>query len=179
MNAMLPHQFGMLNLSRIVRVAFLTASILQGLHIVEHIAQIYEHAFLGWSIQDSHGIIFFLDLEWNHFIFDSIVYLSLLAYVFFKSKMYLAQSSSIPILLFTSGLAFQSYHAVEHFVRMMQYYQSGCTPCLGILGNYVDLVYLHGFLNFAVYGLTLIGAYRIGLLQVDDLGFRHLLKRLS
>jgi len=134
---------------------FITASILQAFHIVEHIAQIYQHLILGLSISESHGIIFFLDLEWNHFVFDALVYFSLLAFVFWRCKFYRLGNKSA--ILFSVGLGIQTYHAFEHTVRMIQYYQTGCTPCLGVMGNFFDLVYLHGFLNLIVYILTLVG----------------------
>lgn len=53
------------------------------------------------------------------------------------------------------GFLLQGYHVVEHTVRMGQFFQLGCTPCPGILGWYVDLVYLHFTTNTATWLLPL------------------------
>lgn len=57
---------------------FTIGLIVETFHITEHTAQVYQHAWLGWPISDAHGIIFFLDLEWNHFIFNSLYWIFLL-----------------------------------------------------------------------------------------------------
>ena len=152
-------------------------TIAQALHIVEHIAQVYQHAVLGLSLAMSHGLLFFLDFEWNHFAFDILIYLSLLTLIFFKAGIYDSLrahgfselrangNTQLFVVIFTIGLVLQGYHGIEHVIRVIQFTQSGCAPCLGFLGNFVDDVYLHASFNFAVYALTTIPMVKLGLFR--------------
>lgn len=145
--------------SRPVVYAFTAALMVQTFHMVEHVAQVYQHAILGLGIKDSHGILFFLDLEWNHFIFNSL-YFALLAAVFFSCGFHRrggpATGKRLACIAFSAAFMIQGYHVVEHTVRMFQFFQIGCTPCKGILGNFFDGIYLHAALNTFVYLLPLI-----------------------
>ncbi len=144
--------------TQVVVFIFTGALIIQTLHITEHVVQVYQHAILGLSINESQGILWFLDLEWNHFVFN-VVYLILLSMVFVLGKFYktkgVAWKMRPAALVFTAGLMIQGYHVVEHSVRMVQFYQSGCTPCPGILGRVFDGIYLHAAFNTIVYILPL------------------------
>jgi len=138
-----------------VAVVLLVALVLQSLHEIEHIAQFYQHWWLGLGAQEAHGILFFLDVEWNHFIFNA-VYFFLLAVIFFFLLFYPEFRSirqqrigRIAFGFFVFGFLLQGYHVIEHTVRMGQFFQLGCTPCPGILGWYIDLVYLHFTINSA------------------------------
>jgi hypothetical protein len=136
-------------------ILLLAALALQTLHEVEHLAQFYQHWWLGLGGQEAHGILFFLDVEWNHFLFN-LVYFLLLAAIYFWLISYpeLAalrreRSGRLGFRLFALGFLLQGYHVVEHTVRIGQLFQLGCTPCPGILGWYIDLVYLHFTINTA------------------------------
>ena len=104
--------------------------------------------------QEAHGILFFLDVEWNHFLFN-LVYFTLLAVVMFillfVRDFELLRKRRFTFLLFVLGFLVQAYHLVEHTVRMEQFFKLGCTPCPGILGWHLDLVYLHFSLNTATW----------------------------
>lgn len=145
--------------TRMVVYAFSVAMVLQTFHMIEHVAQVYQHAILGLSIAESHGILFFLDLEWNHMIFNAM-YLGLLAIVFFQCSFYKTNGAvsqkRLACLAFNVGFAIQGYHVIEHAVRMVQFLQTGCTPCRGILAWFFDGVYLHAIFNTLVYVLPLI-----------------------
>ncbi len=138
---------------------FTFALVAQTFHIVEHVAQVYQHAILGLSIQESHGILFFLDFEWNHLVFNAL-YFALLAVVFFQCKFYKTDGpvGEKPLmgLVFNAGFLISGWHVIEHVVRIIQFYQTGCTPCKGILGWFFDGVYLHAFYNTLVYILPLM-----------------------
>ena len=56
---------------------YLSALAIQFFHLVEHLAQVYQHWWLGLRGQ---GLLFFLDLEWNHFLFN-LGYFTLLAWI--------------------------------------------------------------------------------------------------
>lgn len=124
----------------------------QGFHWIEHLAQVYQHWWLSLPIKESRGILFFLDLEWNHFVFNS-VYLLLLAAAWFLLQ---GIVSHVVIRFLAAGTLIQSYHLVEHMVRIWQHIQTTCEPCKGILGRYVDGVYLHFVFNTLVFILPLI-----------------------
>ncbi len=135
----------------------------QTFHMVEHFGQLYEHLpipiGLGWTIKQSAGIIYFLNLEWNHWAFNTL-YLILLAYVFLALRFYSKDSTARQIKwafwAFTVGFAIQIWHEVEHTVRIDQFLTTGCTPCKGVLGNYFDGIYLHFTLNSLVYLFPLV-----------------------
>jgi len=145
--------------------------------MVEHIVQVYQHAILGFSLAMSHGLVIFLDFEWNHFVFDILIYLSLLILIFFKAGIYDSLRvhgfrklkangyMQLFVVLFALGLVLQGYHGVEHVIRIIQFTQTGCAPCLGFLGYYVDNVYLHASFNLAVYSLTTIAMVKLGLFR--------------
>lgn len=159
---------------------FAIALILQTFHITEHLAQVYQHAVIGLSIPQSHGILFFLDFEWNHFIFNS-VYFIVLGVIFIQCRFFdghgPAGEKRLASLAFTAGFLIQGYHVIEHSVRMTQFYQTGCTPCAGILGRFFDGVYLHFTLNAAVYILPLIAFLAYGFhlrLKYPLTGYRRL-----
>lgn len=138
-----------------------SALILQTFHEIEHVAQFYQRWWLGVGPQEARGILFFLDVEWNHFLFN-IFYFPLLggaaAMLLFQPQFSLLRQQWIGRIGLASlllGLLVQGYHVLEHTVRMGQYFQFGCTPCPGILGKFVDLVYLHFVLNTSTWLLPM------------------------
>lgn len=136
-----------------VVVLLLSALLLQTFHEMEHIAQFYQRWWLGVGPQEAHGILFFLDVEWNHFIFNAL-YFPLLAVILFFLLFYpefrsmrQRRMGRIELGFFVLAFLLQGYHVIEHTVRMGQFFRLGCTPCPGILGWYFDLVYLHFAIN--------------------------------
>ena len=130
------------------------AFIFQTLHEVEHFSQIYQRWWLGVGPQMAHGILFFLDIEWNHFLFNTGYLLLLVLIAFFlvfdrgaHAEVKKAAFGKLGLNLFWAGVIIQAYHVIEHTVRMGQFFQLGCTPCPGILGWYFDLAYLHFTFN--------------------------------
>ena len=135
---------------------FLGALAIQFFHWIEHIAQVYQHMWLALSIKESRGILFFLDLEWNHLIFNAL-YLVLLIIVWQRARGS-AHFGGNNLAKYTlgGGMLIQGYHTIEHIVRIAQYFRTGCAPCKGILGWYIDGVYLHFTFNTFVLVLPLI-----------------------
>lgn len=128
------------------------ALVIQGFHWIEHLAQMYQHWWLSLPIKESKGILFFLDLEWNHFVFNSAYFTLLAAFWFLLRK----TSSRATMMVLVVGILIQGYHLIEHIVRVWQHIQIACEPCKGILGWYVDGVYLHFMFNTLVLSLPLI-----------------------
>lgn len=122
----------------------------------EHMAQVYQHAILGLSIPDSHGILADLNIEWSHLTYNLSYFILLLLVFYFGSFhkfSYFDSKITAGIILFTGGLSIQGYHVIEHSVRIVQFLHGGCIPCPGILGMIFDGVYLHALFNTAVYVL--------------------------
>jgi hypothetical protein len=144
---------------------FLVAISLQSFHMLEHIVQLHQHAILGWSIKDSSGLFAALNLEEIHWIYN-VAYLILLAIVFKKCSFQKIQNRpdfhKVFVLLFNISFFLQGYHVIEHSVRMIQYLQTQCVPCPGILGPFVDGVYLHFTLNFLVFIYPLAAFFVLG-----------------
>lgn len=139
------------------------ALIVQFFHYTEHVAQVYQHWWHGLPIKESGGILYFLNLEWNHLIFNGIylILLSLtcIAYVILK-KGSPPPLSSLQAILFLIGttILIQGYHIIEHIIRVSMHLKTGCEPCPGILGKFVDGIYLHFTFNTIVFLLPLIAA---------------------
>jgi len=133
---------------------YLSALTIQFFHLVEHLAQVYQHWWLGLRGQ---GLLFFLDLEWNHFLFN-LGYFALLAWIL--GALWLLPEwnelrKRVAVGAFLVAVVIQAYHVIEHTVRMGQSYQYGCTPCPGLLGRVFNLVTLHFVLNTLVWLLPL------------------------
>lgn len=153
-----------------VTLVFTGAMLYQMVHVVEHVAQVYQHWWLGLSLHEAHGILFFFDLEWNHFTFNTIYWILLwtvfLAGCFFRKNSAARQKPLIFYAFIFGGLLTQTYHQIEHFTRIYQHLLTlNCQPCPGILGWHVDGVYLHFFLNVVVLILPLVAFFSYGYLK--------------
>ena len=146
-------------------LVFAGALTYQAAHLVEHLAQVYQHGWLGLPILQSHGILFFMDLEWNHFIFTTLYFITL-AIVFFGARLWryrFSPAGSLPFWGFlVGGLGLEAYHHFEHINRIAQHITSGCQPCPGILGRYVDLIYLHFTFNALAFVFSVIVFFAYG-----------------
>ena len=151
-------------MNRIAFPLFAFALILQFFHYTEHLAQVYQHWWHGLPIKESGGILYFLNLEWNHFIFNGM-YLVLLILVFIAYSILKKENSSTPhfsratFFLIGATILIQGYHVIEHIVRVGMHIKTGCEPCPGILGKFVDGIYLHFTFNTIVFFLPLIVAF--------------------
>lgn len=137
--------------------------LVQFFHYTEHLVQVYQHWWQELPIKASKGILYFLDLEWNHLIFNA-AYLILLGLVWIAYKKMHREEATL-LLSFRTALSLigitvfiQSYHVIEHIIRVGMHLQIGCEPCPGILGRFVDGIYLHFAFNTVVFFLPLIAA---------------------
>jgi len=151
----------------VARVIALSAFISQSLHMVEHAAQMYQHIVLGLPPQLSNGLLFFLDLEWNHFLFNTL-YLVLLAGLYrllgVRPLPKLRQATATFYALMV-GLYVQTFHVTEHTYRLYQFITTGCTPCSGIIGGFFNMVHLHFVLNTVAYIPIVLIVVKSGLIK--------------
>lgn len=138
----------------IASILLILAIILQAFHDIEHFAQMYQRIWLKLNPQMAGGILFFLNVEWNHYLFNTGYFIILILVFYFlisDSSLFhsLVKSGRGRIIMgsFIFGFVFQGYHVLEHTIRMGQYYLINCSPCPGILGHYFDLAYLHFTFN--------------------------------
>lgn len=130
--------------------------VLQGLHMVEHVAQAIQRYGLGWPAAHAHGLIGFLDLELVHLIYNGLLLFALYG-LWLVGRRHLSQLPLIPYTLFLTVLVVQSYHIVEHIVKFVQHLQRGIQGTPGILGPFfVSTLWFHFWMNLVVMLLTAI-----------------------
>ncbi|MDP3734824.1 MAG: hypothetical protein Q8R39_00120 [bacterium] len=125
--------------SRLIRLhqgtmgLFSLALLYQLFHWIEHVVQVYQHWLRGMPAAQSHGILFFLDFEWNHFVFNTGYFIALLVVLILiitKRQVFDIRASALWLL--GIGTAIQGYHQIEHIVKISQHLARGCEPCPGI-----------------------------------------------
>ncbi len=159
---------------------FLLTLALQGFHVIEHIAQTIQR-FVLHSPQ-AHGLIGQLDLEQVHFVFN-LMYLAFLIHVLLR---WLTLKAELPnhwraftaILIF--GVVLQSYHQVEHTVKLGQFVQTHVQGTPGLIGLYFDGVIFHFIMNTLVFLPGVIVFWCAGLhrrLSIRELFGRQTIKQ--
>lgn len=141
------------NYIRSFRTIFMATVVIQSLHMVEHIAQVIQKFGLGWK--EAHGIIGVLDLEWVHFIYNTALLITLYI-LFFKYSRLLKAGGNVLYGIFVADVVLQSYHVIEHLVKINQHLQTGQQGTPGILGNFVNPILFHFWMNLAVLALITI-----------------------
>ena len=121
----------------------------QSFHMLEHIVQVLQKFVLQLPV--AHGILgASLDFEPVHFTFN-ILYLGLVAAVWISFTKTPIRKMNLIYGLVTFVLVFQSWHFIEHAVKLEQHFVNGCISCPGILGYYYDPILLHFAYNTIVY----------------------------
>ncbi len=150
-----------------ILIVFIAAMLYQFFHMIEHVVQAYQHWWLGRSIAESSGVLFFLNLEWNHFLFN-LGYFIALAYLVFRFtsnstilRPTLHRISEIIALLWVAVLI-QGYHVFEHSIRIVEHLHNNCEPCKDVLTWGFDGVYWHLTINAIVFFLAFIALMFIG-----------------
>lgn len=130
-------------------VILTVAVAVQSFHILEHIVQVIQKFVLQLPV--AHGILgASLDFEPVHFTFN-VVYLALVALVWISFTKTPIRKMQLIYGLVTFVLVFQSWHFIEHAVKLDQHSVNGCVSCPGILGHYFDVILLHFTYNAVVY----------------------------
>jgi hypothetical protein len=121
----------------------------QSFHMLEHIVQVIQKFVLEFPV--AHGIIgASLDFEPVHFVFN-VVYLALVTLVWISFTKTPIRNMRLIYGLVTFVLLFQSWHFIEHAVKLDQHFVDGCISCPGILGYYFNVILLHFTYNAIVY----------------------------
>src|SRR5688500_738396 len=135
---------------------FAAALALQLFHMLEHFVQVAQAKVLG--IRPAHGILgSWIDLEWVHFVYNAGLFVLLVL----STLTVLRDPRIRPPAgwLWLGGvLAVQTYHTVEHIVKITQHLQTGADPAPGILGFVIDLAWLHFIFN-ALVTIGMVGAF--------------------
>lgn len=121
-------------------------------HQGEHVAQVYQFWHLGRSAAESAGILWFANIEWNHFIFNAGYYVLLVTFIWSMLRGMNRASirpDTVGMSLIAGFLLIQGWHLLEHTVRIISHLSKGCEPCPGILDRMFGwgLIYLHFWLN--------------------------------
>ena len=129
--------------------------LVQGAHVLEHVAQTSQVFVFGLPRPHAHGLLgAVLDLESVHFAYNTVFLLGLACFWRLGGSALHDESRGRVWSLFVAGVTLQGYHEVEHIVKMYQHLVFGQTPAPGILGNLVDLVVLHLAFNLIVFALV-------------------------
>lgn len=132
-------------------LSFFGLILLQGFHETEHIVQIVQRFILhdptGAGILGS-----WVDIEPVHLAYNG-VFLGLIALCFWVGGFWrnLAQHHPVVVGLMSFALFFETYHFLEHVVKMAQFFETGTNGTPGLLGQFVNLVWLHFTYNTIAY----------------------------
>lgn len=115
---------------------FLALVLLQGFHELEHIVQVVQRYALG--IPNGNGLVGSLaDVEPVHLAYNT-VYLALLVTVFVMLGLQRRGASThgpLVVVLLTLAVGFQTWHELEHVVKLAQYLALHVNGTGGILGQ--------------------------------------------
>lgn len=138
---------------------FLLVVLLQAGHFGEHIIQVIQTFVLHYTA--AHGLIGAgLDTEELHLAFNAALFVAMIALLAgcgFVPRLRQGSGGSSLVVLFAAGTLLQGYHAAEHIVRLVNYQRTGVSPQLGILGQWVDLTWLHFSLVALAFAALLAG----------------------
>ena len=149
---------------------FALTLIIQAFHMVEHVAQVMQK--FVFDITPAHGLIGQLDLEQVHFAFN-LFYLTTLVIVmvgwlYYGSQICSKQKGLAAMLIGT--VAVQSYHMVEHSIKLAQFIATGMQGTPGIAGMHFDAVIFHALMNMAVFVPIVVVFFCAGMHQKLFLG---------
>jgi hypothetical protein len=131
----------------------------QTFHMLEHIVQLYRVRMDGLP---SRGALVgsLVDTEWVHFVYNALVVVGLGMLLLLRRRGWNPPGHNLVRgdRLILAAALFQSYHVVEHSLKVAQHVVTGAKVNPGILGNHFDLVLLHFGLNAAIYAAFIAGA---------------------
>jgi hypothetical protein len=143
------------------RLLLAEALVIQGFHEVEHIVQVVQRFVL--NIKLGAGVLgSVFDVEPVHFLYN-ITFLGLLvsAYVGLRRANAIPRNRATVMALLTFAVVGQSYHSVEHVVKLIQYFQTGQNGTPGILGHWFNVVWLHFWFNTILY-IPVVATFMVG-----------------
>ncbi len=123
----------------------------QGFHLFEHVLQTYRVHFDG--VPGRGGLAGpGVDAEVVHFVYNAAVLAMLVVVALARTRGW-APSGTAPLgdRLMGAAVIVQTFHMTEHSAKLVQHILTGAKVNPGLLGNYVDLVWLHFVVNLTVY----------------------------
>jgi hypothetical protein len=127
----------------------------QTFHMAEHFLQVFRvHAD---GVPSRGGIVgSVVEPEWVHFTYNSAVFLMFAVVAAARVRGWKPSGDLfLGDTLLVAGLLVQGYHVIEHTAKLAQHIASGAKVNPGLLGDHVDLVWLHFGINLAVYAAFL------------------------
>ena len=140
-----------------VWVALWLGIAVQTFHMAEHVLQVYRVHVDG--VPGRGGLAGpSVDAEVVHFLYNAAV-LGMLVMVGVARRNGWAPQGRLEAgdRLLAAAVLIQGYHMVEHSTKLVQHVVTGAKVNDGILGAFIDLVWLHYALNLAVYA-SFVGA---------------------
>ncbi len=140
--------------SAVLSSLFLLVIGIQGFHVVEHIVLVIQVSALGMSLDEAHGLLGArVDFEWLHLAYNTTFLATMVLLVAYglRHRDALAAATSPPGLALAGAVGLQTYHVAEHIIRIVQYLHSGCTPCVGLIGQVVPFIWPHLFFGLIAY----------------------------
>lgn len=162
--------FPLKDVSKAASIIFGMALIYQSAHHSEHVTQIFQWWYMSLPPPQAKGIIFFADLEWNHYIFDKGYFILLMiGSLLFVRQWWLSghRMGKMGAFLMLSMNIIQGWHAVEHTYRIVHHIKDGCDPCAGIVDQLtgVPLIPLHFWYNVLALTFPLMIFFWFGMHQ--------------
>jgi hypothetical protein len=145
-------------LGRKMFVFLATVALVQGIHVVEHIIQLFQVYVFGVEEDEALGLLGYVfefqgTEEWLHLAFNSLYLAALYVLVL---PLWRATPAVLPLgafLLFAFSVGLETWHMAEHVVIISNVIQNGGCPCPGIGDvalNTTDTI-LHLFYNVLAY----------------------------
>ena len=145
---------------------FLLVIGIQGFHVIEHIVLVVQVEALGMGLAEAHGLLGArVDFEWLHFSYNSAFLGALILMLVYglRHREELAAATGLPGMALAGAVGLQTYHVAEHVIRIIQYYQTGCTPCVGLIGRVVPFIWPHLFFGLIAYVPMVVCYFAYGL----------------
>ena len=135
----------------------------QSFHMLEHGVQVYQ-VYVAQSATRSGLLGAHFNTEWVHFWFN----LAVLDFLIWATLLLWRSLGDQPAAVLLAALVIESWHMVEHSVKIVQFLERGAQPTPGLLGGIVGLVWFHFGINLAVYAgftMALVAVARAGVLR--------------
>lgn len=135
-----------------VLAALAVALVVQTFHMVEHVLQV--HRVTVDHVPSRGGLAGpGVDTEWVHLVYNLVLLAVLVAVALSSRGAALSGTSAL-----VGAVLIQSWHGVEHVVKVFQHVTTGAKVNPGVIGGQFDLVWFHFTVNLAVYALCLLAA---------------------
>lgn len=144
----------------------LSVLIVQGFHVIEHVVVVVQVEALGRPLAQSQGLLGArVDFEWLHLAYNTtfLATMVLLLGYGLRHRAGALAGAGLATAALAGGVAMQSYHVGEHILRIIQYLNTGCTPCVGLIGQVVLFIWPHLFFGVFAYTAFTIAYFAYGL----------------